>query len=453
VAFANSTGQETGKSAELDLATAPATLHPIHAWWTVGVLALLQTLSLLDRHILSLMIIEVRTDMGLDDFQVSLLHGLAFTGFYFISLIFMGRLVDSYPARRILYFTVTLWSLAASSCGLVKSYWGMMAARMVTGVGEGSVSPSAQSVIASLFPKSRVSFPMSLFLLSGALGIGLSYFGGGLLLEALTAKSAPGLEGLAPWRQVLIVTAAPGIVIAFLSFTLLEKRPLTGGSISTAESWREMGRFLSVERQLFTRLLLGYGMNGIVTYAVFSWAPTYGRRVLGLSPAEIGTQMGLISTIGGLTAAAIYGAIVDRQFARGRIDFVLRAFTIGALFALPVTIAGFVMDNHTVFIAGIIAVQFLLSAALGPAVAAFLIATPPVMRGRMAALVNGLINLAGYAFGPMVIGALTEYVFRDPQKIGWSVALTAVVLGPLSAWTIWSARPYFIARIKGSAGQ
>src|SRR5262249_25622185 len=143
--------------------------------------------------------IEVRKDMGLDDFQVGLLHGLAFTGFYFISLIFMGRIVDSYPARRILYFTVTLWSLAASSCGLVKSYGGMVVPRMVPGIGEGRVRPSAQTVIASLFPKSRVSFPMSLFLLSGAFGIGLSYFGGGLLLEALTAKSAPGLDGIAPW--------------------------------------------------------------------------------------------------------------------------------------------------------------------------------------------------------------------------------------------------------------
>jgi MFS family permease len=450
VASATTTDQGTGDAGELDPARAAATLYPVHAWWTVGILSLFQALSLLDRHILSLMVIEVRKDMGLDDFQISLLQGLAFTGFYFISLIFMGRVVDSYPARRILYFTVTLWSLAASACGLAKSFWGMMAARMVTGIGEGSVSPAAQTVIASLFPQSRVSFPMSLFLLSGALGMGLSYFGGGLLLEALAAKSAPGLAGIAPWRQVLIVTSAPGLLIAFLSFTLLEKRPLSRG-VTTAESWREMAQFLSVERQLFTRLLLGYGMNGIVTYAIFSWAPTYGRRVLGLSPAEIGTQMGLIATVGGLTAAAIYGYIVDRQFARGRIDFVLRAFTVGAVVAIPITVAGFVLDNHTVFIAGVVAVQFLLSAALGPAVAAFLIATPPVMRGRMAALVNGLINLAGYAFGPMVIGALTEYVFVDPQKIGYSVAITTAVLGPLSAWTIWSARPYFVARVKGSA--
>ena len=57
-------------------AAAPAGFRPIYAWWTVGVLMVLQTLSLLDRHILSLMIIEVRADLGLDETSLAaaLLH-------------------------------------------------------------------------------------------------------------------------------------------------------------------------------------------------------------------------------------------------------------------------------------------------------------------------------------------------------------------------------------------
>lgn len=41
------------------------------------------------------------------------------------------------------------------------------------------------------------------------------------------------------------------------------------------------------------------------------------------------------------------------------------------------------------------------------------------------------------------VGALTEFFFVDPQKVGLSIARTVVVVGPISALLIWSARPYF----------
>src|SRR5205814_3139223 len=83
----------------------------LQAWWAVIVLMTLQTVSLIDRNILSLMIIEVRHDLGLSDFQVSLLTGLAFSGFYCIAGLVLGALVDRHSIRRVLYISVTIWSL------------------------------------------------------------------------------------------------------------------------------------------------------------------------------------------------------------------------------------------------------------------------------------------------------------------------------------------------------
>ncbi len=248
--------KDTGESevAAVQPAVAPAVLHPIHAWWTVIILMSLQVVSLLDRNIMLLMIIEVRIDLGLNDFQISVLQGAAFTAFYAIAGLFIGVLVDRYSARRIIYVCVTVWSLAATACGLAKGYWGMMVARMVTGIGEGGINPSAVALIMSTFPKNRVSLPASLFTISGSLGLGLAFFGGGVLLEMFTERSVPGLEDFAPWRQVVIVTAVPGLILALFAFTLLESRPLAKKTTSTLESWKEVWRFLASERQLFSRL-------------------------------------------------------------------------------------------------------------------------------------------------------------------------------------------------------
>jgi MFS family permease len=170
-----------------------------------------------------------------------------------------------------------------------------------------------------------------------------------------------------------------------------------------------------------------------------------------MMPSEVGLQMGLIFTVGAIGSSVVYGYIVDRQFSRGRIDFVLRANSLGTVIATPLCFLGFTANQHSVFIAALIADQCALVAALGPGIAAIQMVTPPEMRGRMAALIIVVINLAGYGGGPLLIGALTEFFFSDPQQVGLSIALTFLVLGPIAAWSIWSARPRFVARVIGSA--
>jgi len=56
---------------------------------------------------------------------------------------------------------------------------------------------------------------------------------------------------------------------------------------------------------------------------------------------------------------------------------------------------------------------------------------PPYLRGRVTA-VGGLVNSAIGGLGPLVVGALTDIVFKAPDKIDDSLALTfaaACVIG------------------------
>ena len=54
---------------------------------------------------------------------------------------------------------------------------------------------------------------------------------------------------------------------------------------------------------------------------------------------------------------------------------------------------------------------------------------PAPMRGQVAALYTGILNIIGAGFGPVAVGVLTDYVLRDPSKIGLAIVVTCVTAG------------------------
>src|SRR5713226_7765850 len=53
-----------------------------NAWYTVGVLSLLYAVSIVDRLIMPMAVVDMRRSLGISDFQASLMMGFAFALFY-----------------------------------------------------------------------------------------------------------------------------------------------------------------------------------------------------------------------------------------------------------------------------------------------------------------------------------------------------------------------------------
>lgn len=49
----------------------PDNYGPASAWWTVFILMIFQIVSMIDRQVISVLIPEMRADLGLNDFQIS----------------------------------------------------------------------------------------------------------------------------------------------------------------------------------------------------------------------------------------------------------------------------------------------------------------------------------------------------------------------------------------------
>ncbi|WP_268934361.1 MFS transporter [Sphingobium yanoikuyae] len=162
------------------------------AWWTVTVLMIFHIMSMIDRQVISVLIPEMRADLALNDFQISLVQGLSFALFYGMMGLVIGGMVDSYSRRAIMFGSVLIWSLAATGTGLARNYGELFVGRLLVGCGEAGVSPAGQSLLSSIVPRHRLTTPMACFSISGVVGISLAYALGGLLLQRFASHPLGG---------------------------------------------------------------------------------------------------------------------------------------------------------------------------------------------------------------------------------------------------------------------
>lgn len=418
-------------------------------WWSVAVVAIFNIVSLIDRNAVAVLIPEMRADLGLTDFQISLVQGLAFALFYGAMGLIIGGLVDTYPRRLIMFAGICIWSAAAAATGLARNYAQLFAARLFVGFGEGAISPAAQSLLAATFPRQRLSTPMAIFTASGTVGISLSMLLAGLLLDRFSHHPFALLAGLAPWRQVLIVTGLPGLLVAFLALTLHEPDRGRLRATPSAEdaSWRAFFAFLARERRMMGGLLGGFCLSAMGTQGMMTWAPTYARRVLGVSASHAGGGTGLAIAGGGIAGGIMLGLLIDRSIAAGHRDIAIRLFAVLSATILPLAAATFLIGDIRLMFAAILVVQLTVGASFGPGLAAIQMIAPPQMRGRCAALAVLVGSLGGFALGPMLIGAFTDFLFRDPQAVGHAIATALLILGPGAGALLLWARPAFARRL------
>ena len=185
---------------------------PLAAWFTLAIFIVLYLLSFFDRQILSLVLIPIQQDLGLDDIQLGLVHGLAFSLFYATIGLALGWAIDRFSKQWLLFGGVVIWSLATVACGLVDSFNGLFAARVFVGFGEAVVAPAAMVVLTSIFPRERLGLVMGVYASSTNVGAALVFIAGGAMLTSLNAAGGatlPLVGTLQPWQATFVIVGAP----------------------------------------------------------------------------------------------------------------------------------------------------------------------------------------------------------------------------------------------------
>ncbi len=393
----------------------------LDAWWTLAVVFALFVCAYVDRFIIAMIAPSIKASLHLADFQLGIILGPAFAVSYAVFGIPLGRMADRRSRRMVIFVGAMIFASATALSGLANSFLTLLIGWIFVGIGESSLSPAALSLLAEKFPRERLTTAVSIFSMGPKLGQVAAFSLGGVAIAgaaALTATHA-GLQSIGPWRIVLAATALPSLLIGMLSLTFAE--PSRQAARSEAADDRSAMRFLIDERRLIIPMLCGFSLILICGQSLISWVPSFIDRQFHMAPASYGPILSAISLAGALTLV-VKGLIMDWFFARGVKDIHLRFYSWLLLATLPLAIAAFLVKDVAMFFACYAIVGVVTIPSIAYASVAMQIVTPAKLRAQTFAIFSIPLLVIG-GLGPPIVGALTDYVFRDEARIGWSLAI------------------------------
>lgn len=414
------------------------------AWYCVFALALAVLVNFLDRGILTLLVEPIKRDLHLTDVQMSLIMGFAFSFFYTLLGLPIARLVDRASRKLILTAGITLWCLMTMLCGLAGNFWQLFLARSGLGIGETTSGPSAYSLLSDYFPPRLLPRAIAVMQLGFVGGTGLSLILGAWVISFVAAHPAmrlPLVGSLHGWQTVLMLVGLPGILVAALMASVREP-PRRGMDGVKPEPLLSIFRFTWRHRAVYLPLFIGMGMRSAQSFATQMWGPAFYGRTYGWSPTQVGYVAGLSVFLAMPIGLAVGGWLAERYWKRSVHDGNVRVVVLSTLISVPLAIAGPLMPNPWMAVGCLLLATMTSIMAAAPENAAIQTVTPNRLRGQMTFLFLFLMNVVGMGLGPLFVGALSQYVFGEPN-IRLSLVAAAVVLGLPAAFIFWRGlHPY-----------
>lgn len=416
-----------------------------YAWLVVAILIGTAILSYTDRQVLSLLVDPIRHDLGLSDFQISLLLGTAFALIYGVAGVPFGWLADRTSRRNLIFAGVVFWSIGTVGCAYSHSFAELFAARVIVGLGESVLSPSAISLISDYFPPSRRGLAVGSFLSGIAIGSGAAILIGGGALHLVQAGALVGtpFAALTPWRLVLLVLGAPGF--AWSLVILLVREPLRRAAVvRDSSSGAERAALRRQALRTVAPIYVVVAMASFVDNAVGAWAPTELIRSFHRDAADVGVELGVLITIGFGGGVLLGGWLADTVGGGGRwlrklaICLVAGACVVAAAWAIDARSAGIVM--------GAVALYFALSGIVTACGFSAILDIVPSGQRAFAMAVSFFLNVAvGAGLGPTAVTLVSDHVFGAAAGYGPAIALTAaggfLIVALTALATLVASRP------------
>jgi predicted MFS family arabinose efflux permease len=294
-----------------------------YEWRVVWLLALGFGLVGLDRWILTPLFPAMMQDLHLDYQDLGNLVGILAICWGVFSIV-MGAVSDRIGRRRILIPALLLFSLLSGFTGAAGSVLALLLMRAVMGAAEGAYCP------ASVAATAEASHPKRRGLNQGMQLSGFALFGFGL--APIIATQLMTLTG--SWRQVFVVVAVPGFIVAYLLWRVLRepahvlaRRARGGPAASDAQTKTKWSEVLRSRNLSLAMLAMLCAMSCI--FVLGAMVPSYLVDYLKLPP----TRMGFIMSALG------FGGFIGELVIPGLSDFIGRRLAavlafIGAAIAL-----------------------------------------------------------------------------------------------------------------------
>ncbi|MCS6946643.1 MAG: MFS transporter, partial [Steroidobacteraceae bacterium] len=437
--MSNNEGEQPGSACEHNAAS------EVYGWFLVGLLILAALVSYIDRQVIAIVVGPMRADLGISDTEIGWLYGI-FAVFFALAGMPLAMLADRYNRMRLIAAGIFLWSLMTAGCGLARSFVQILLARIGVGVGEAVLTPAANSLIADAFPRPRVPLAVSVFMIGATVGSGLAFVVGGAvlgLLQGVESIELPLLGRVAPWQQLFLWCALPGLALAPLFLWMREPvRQQPVPKIEDRGTLVELWAFYSQHRATLILHHLGFLCLSLMGFAFVFWTVAFFSRVHGMDPARAAVTFGWIFVVMGSLGSIWTPLLALRLAQRGHRDANIVAAMIGGGAAmLAISIVQTMPSAFWAFVLYVPA-MFFNASPFGLAYGSLPVITPPRMRAFVTSVFMCVVNL-GMLLGPPIAGFFNDKVFPDTDGVRWSLLTIAPFFGLLGLTLLALCRRHY----------
>jgi len=253
-----------------ETATPSPVINPVstgYRRYALWVLLIIYTLNFLDRQVVNILAEPIKRDLGLADWQLGMMTGLAFAIFYTVLGIPIARIAETKNRPFIIGASVAAWSAFTVLCGFTQNFWQLILMRIGVGVGEAGCTPPAHSLITDYVPKEKRASSIAFYSIGTPLGTLAGMAMGGLVADAYG------------WRVAFMVAGAPGILFALVAaFTLIEpRRQLAADIAARAAQQISFGAALAVlaAKKTFWLVALAASIKAFIGYGQAPFAASF----------------------------------------------------------------------------------------------------------------------------------------------------------------------------------
>ncbi len=361
-------------------------------------------LNYMDRWVAAAAAPLIQKDFHINDAQVGLL-GTAFLLVYAVAALPFGYWGDRGVRRTVIGVGVTIWSVATLFSGLAANYVQLFLTRAVVGIGEASYYPAGTSLVSDYFPKEERGRVMSIWGAGSAIGIAVGYAGGGVVADHLG------------WRSAFYFAAVPGLLFAFLAFTLRE--PLRGSmeklgmavrrtTDATARTFINLMRIPTLRASILAQTVLYF----VLASNAF-WLPTLLHRRFDLSISGAGLLAGVVLVVGGLIGTLAGGWIADRRARTSpaaHLEVGIAGFLIAAVFITIALVAPLNIGPIPVFVPAFLITVIAIYLHSGPFTAVSQNVVSPALRASCVTLLLFVSHVFGDSHSTFDVGWISDHV-------------------------------------------
>ncbi len=400
----------------------------IKRWYVLFLLTLVYALNIADRFVISTLIEPIKADLRVSDSAVGFLTGVSLALFYVLAGLPLSVLADRGNRRNLVALSLGAWSLMTVICGFTRTFWQLMAARVLVGVGEAGGTPPSQSLISDYFPWRRRALALSIYAVGASLG-------------SMLGSSTGYLSDRWGWRSAFFVLGVPGIMLAcVLRATIKEPvrgRLDDGAAQSQGNSFSDMLKYARREAAL-RNALIGGALYSTWAFGSLWWMPSFLVRSHHMTLGDAGGAISLMHGIGG-TAVLLGTTFLMRKLAardaRAVPWFLVLCCVLGVIpliLALTATSRGAALSLLWLFVP-------LSYAPIGPCFALVQNLVPAPMRSKVVGLFLLMTTVGNLVIAPQLVGIASDLGGERFGADSLRIALLPLSLvGFWAAWHFWA---------------